>query len=321
MNLEEIKEHIINCGYKYEYNNVFHKNKQTKLSNYADNFGIQWNIFQKTQFDSFTGLDQTEERLKKCSNWDFDNLKEKLILELGSGAGRFTEIFVKYGAIIISVELSSAAYANAKNNQCDSLFIIRESLLELNLGTLKFDYVFSYGVAQHVPDALKVYETATHFLKKEKGLLSIDHYLKRLPRYIPCFLYNSKYLWRPITKNIPPKTLYKILKIFVSIYLPFDIFIKKIFPYKIYRLIRLIIPIPIFNYYKSSAQGYKVKQDYESLYEWSLMDTFDALSAKYDEPWTLHTMQKVAKHLRLSKYSIKIVRKNGNGLVLNGIGK
>ena len=48
------------------------------------------------------------------------------------------------------------------------------------------------------------------------------------------------------------------------------------------------------------------------------MDTFDRLGAKYDQPWTKSKLEKVASKLNLSKYSIKIVTNNGNGLVLNG---
>ena len=34
---------------------------------YAQNFGLQWNEFQLTQFDSDSGLPLTENRLKECS--------------------------------------------------------------------------------------------------------------------------------------------------------------------------------------------------------------------------------------------------------------
>ena len=37
-------------------------------NDYAENFGLQWNEFQLTQFDSHSGLPLTEERLKECSS-------------------------------------------------------------------------------------------------------------------------------------------------------------------------------------------------------------------------------------------------------------
>ena len=52
---------------------------------------------------------------------------------MGSGAGRFTEIFLKYGALVVSVEISSAAYANARNNNSQNLFVVKDNaIIRLN---------------------------------------------------------------------------------------------------------------------------------------------------------------------------------------------
>ena len=52
-----------------------------------------------------------------------------------------------------------------------------------------------------------------------------------------------------------------------------------------------------------------------------MMDTFDMLGAKYDEPWTIDQLKSVAMGLDLENYEVKTVTKNGNGLVLNGLAK
>ncbi len=49
-----------------------------------------------------------------------------------------------------------------------------------------------------------------------------------------------------------------------------------------------------------------------------LLDTFDRLSAKYDEPWTKKRLIKFSKKLPLSSVQIKIKTDNANGLILNG---
>ena len=146
------------------------------------------------------------------------SLKEKLLLEMGSGAGRFTEIFLKYGAIVVSVELSNAAYVNYRNNKNKNLFIVKDSLLNFNLLVVKFDYVFCYGVAQHVPEPINVYKTGVKHLKSNTGLLTIDHYWKRLGNKIPCFIYYNKYLWRPLTTKLYPKFLLNLIKIISIIF-------------------------------------------------------------------------------------------------------
>ena len=61
--------------------------------NYAKNFGLQWNTFQLTQFDSHSSLPLKEKRLRECSEWELKKLKGKLVLEIGSGAGRWVHIY------------------------------------------------------------------------------------------------------------------------------------------------------------------------------------------------------------------------------------
>ncbi|MBL18398.1 MAG: SAM-dependent methyltransferase, partial [Flavobacteriaceae bacterium] len=63
------------------------------LNDYCENFYLQWKSFSNTQFDSFTGLNLTYDRFKKNTLWKESEMKGKRVLELGSGAGRFTEIF------------------------------------------------------------------------------------------------------------------------------------------------------------------------------------------------------------------------------------
>ena len=50
-------------------------------------------------------------------------IKNKLIIELGSGAGRFTEILLSAGCYVISVEMSDAIYVNSSNNKSILLYI------------------------------------------------------------------------------------------------------------------------------------------------------------------------------------------------------
>ena len=75
-----------------------------RLEDYSSNFGLQWNEFPITQFDSHTGFPLTKNRLLSSSEWDLNEIKDKLIIELGSGAGRFTEILISAGS---QIELTS----------------------------------------------------------------------------------------------------------------------------------------------------------------------------------------------------------------------
>ena len=65
-------------------------------TNYAVAFGDQRNRFPKAQLDSYTGVSLAETRLARCMQGHLSNLKGKKVLEVGSGAGRFTEILLKH---------------------------------------------------------------------------------------------------------------------------------------------------------------------------------------------------------------------------------
>src|SRR3954451_10272151 len=74
---------------------------------YARSFGFQWQMHAHTQLDSHSGKDISRRRLLETSKWASD-LSGQVILEAGSGAGRFTEILAGTGAAIISFDLSAA---------------------------------------------------------------------------------------------------------------------------------------------------------------------------------------------------------------------
>ena len=66
------------------------------------------------------------------SGWSFNELKDKLIIELGSGAGRFTEILLSSQCYVVSIEMSSAIHANALNNKSNKIIYIKTSLNNLS---------------------------------------------------------------------------------------------------------------------------------------------------------------------------------------------
>src|SRR5258705_10315219 len=86
--------------------------------NYTDNFGFQWNKFQKTQLDRESkNLNLSKDRFFTATNWDKEDLSGKDVLEVGSGAGRFTQIVLDYTkANLYSLDYSDAVSANYRNN-------------------------------------------------------------------------------------------------------------------------------------------------------------------------------------------------------------
>ncbi len=88
-------------------------------SNYADNFGMQWNLFRQTQLDSHSGQSISRDRFWKATGWDPQAMAGRWVLDCGCGAGRFAEIALGAGAKVIALDYSSAVdacYANWKDH-------------------------------------------------------------------------------------------------------------------------------------------------------------------------------------------------------------
>jgi SAM-dependent methyltransferase len=274
--------------------------------NYAINFGIQWNKFKSTQLDSQSGLTITHHRLWENTKWPAEKLQDKVILEAGSGAGRFTEILLKTGATVVSLDLSNAVDANYDNNYGKhegDLFIVQANIYDIPFKDGYFDYVFCYGVIQHTPDPdltyFKIFQKV-----KPGGSISIDSY-RDYGR--PRFAIHYKYSWRKITTKIKPHTLLRIIKFYMPFWLPIDIALKKL-PFKIGSQLLYVFPIPCWNYYGRFDLKYK------ALLNWAVMDTFDALGATYDQPKTKEQIQKM---IESPENAFSEVFYGSNGIVAN----
>ncbi|MBK7966361.1 MAG: class I SAM-dependent methyltransferase [Bacteroidetes bacterium] len=125
-------------------------------NNYASAFGLQWKTFTKTQLDSQVGLPVTKDRVERCLGHPLNNLKDKSLLEVGCGAGRFTELLVDAGAYVHAVDLSIAVEANLENiGKKLNYKIAQASVYDLPFPDNSFDIVFCLGVIQHTPDPEK----------------------------------------------------------------------------------------------------------------------------------------------------------------------
>lgn len=268
--------------------------------NYTDNFGLQWNAFRSTQLDSFTGRPITADRFWSNTKWKLEELAGKTVLEIGSGAGRFTEILLQAGAKVVSLDYSNAVDANFKNNaHKGDLFLIQGDLFNMPFKDNYFDFVFCHGVLQHTPDPEKAFYAIEKKLKPG-GKISIDVY-HRDGKIRP---WKSKYIWRPITTKISPPHLLAFLKVFIPLWLPFDTVIKVIPVLRNY----LGAIVPCWNYFY-------LKIPLKQKVQWAIMDTFDALAAAYDNPVT---MPEVVNWFKKCGYKEFEVFEGGNGVVGNG---
>lgn len=269
---------------------------------YAGNFGLQWNTFRSTQLDSATGLPLSFNRFWNNTRWKPKDVYGKTVLEVGSGAGRFTEVLLDAGANVVSFDLTNAVDANWKNNrEKGDLFLYQGDLYHIPFPDEYFDFVFCYGVLQHTPNPSSAYRHIFSKLKRG-GHLSIDYY--RRFRW-PNVWATPKYLWRPITRRMNPEKLLAVIRAYIPTWLPIDSVVRRI-PYIGPRLLA-IVPIPCWNYLHLGLTPAQRR-------EWAIMDTFDALAARFDYPKTIDEVQEM---IASSENAESLVFYGSNGIVAN----
>jgi SAM-dependent methyltransferase len=270
---------------------------------YADAFGLQWNIFRSTQLDSRSGRKISFLRFWEGTRWKPRDLYGKHVLEAGSGAGRFTEVMLDAGAKIATFDLSEAVVANRKNNRANGdVTFFQADIYDIPCADAFFDYVFCYGVLQHTPDPDRAFQALVKKIKPG-GCISIDFYLKH-DRLDP--FNQPKYFWRRWTVGMHPEKLLARIRAYMPIWLPIDTFLRRI-PYFGAKLLAAL-RIPCWNYLRSGLTR-------EQRLEWAILDTFDALSARYDTPRTLDEVRNmVAQAQDLIGAEIFY---GGNGVIAN----
>jgi len=258
-------------------------------SNYADNFGMQWNLFSKTQLDSYSGHPISKKRFWDSTGWLSDELKDKWILDVGCGSGRFAEVALSSGANVVAIDYSSAVdacYSNLSNHS--NFFVIQANIYSLPFADETFDYVYSLGVLQHTPNVKESFKALIPLIKPG-GKICVDYYEKSIKS-----LLHPKYILRPITKKIDKKLLFKLICLLVPSLLFLSNFFKKI-PF-IGNLVSRFIPVANYkNIFPLS---------YSQLREWAVLDTFDWLSPTYDNPQSFKSARNLMEEADLKDIEI-----------------
>lgn len=246
--------------------------------NYTNNFGLEWNKHSRTQYDETSGFDISGERFQNETGWG-KVLTNELILEAGSGSGRFTKHAVETGAMVVSFDYSAAVEANYRSNgQNGNLLIVQASIFEMPFETGYFDRTFCFGVLQHTPDPRKAFHCLVQSIKKG-GHISSDIYLKSFAKvYL-----SPKYLIRRYTKDMNPERLYRLTEKYVSFMWPLSKRLMKI-P-KLGKMINWRLMIADYSSILKNADEKKLK-------EWAILDTYDMISPAYDFPATSNTFKK-----------------------------
>lgn len=244
-------------------------------SNYAENFGMQWNKFRQTQLDSYSGHTISADRFWKSTGWMPESLNDRWVLDIGCGAGRFAEVALKAGAKLVALDYSGAVdacYANL--GHYPNLHVIQGDVYALPLPRQSFSFVYSLGVLQHTPDVAKAFAAMPPMLAAGGGLC-VDFYQRSWKSALL-----PKYWLRPITKRLAQERLFSTLQNWVP---------------KLLSCSRVFGRVPALG---SGLKRLVPVADYEGILplseqqrkEWALLDTFDWLAPEYDNPQTPQTV-------------------------------
>jgi len=264
--------------------------------NYTSAFGRQWKIYSEVQLDSKNNTTISEDRISIALGKSLDSIKGLKIIEAGSGAGRFTEILLKYGAKVYSFDLSEAVEANLKNNSGNpNLTIFQADIEKIPFEDNFFDISLCLGVMQHTRDTEVSLSELTRVTKKN-GMILFDHYQKHIGQYLSLYL-----LYWFIIKNMPASVQHKITTSLTKAFFPIHWFFRK------NRLMQFILRriSPISFYYGI----FDLTKDQH--FEVSLLDTHDKNTDHFKRMVTKKQLCKIIKKFNFKSFKIF---KGGTGL-------
>jgi 2-polyprenyl-3-methyl-5-hydroxy-6-metoxy-1,4-benzoquinol methylase len=271
---------------------------------YAAGFGLEWTIHSDTQLDSRTGRTVSKERLERCIGAPASSLSGSRVLEVGCGAGRFTELLVEGGALVHAIDLSRAVDVNRANiGFADNYRVAQADLLAAPFPDGSFDYVICLGALQHTPNP----EESIRALWRKVGpggTLIIDHYTWSLSRAT-----KLDSLLRPIIKRQPPRAAKSTTDFLVRIFFPLHWAVRNTKP--------TIRGVPLLQMLLSrispASWNYPVSPHLpkEYHYESSRLDTFDHLADRYKRLRTRGQIRKALESLGAVEVE---VWKGGNGI-------
>jgi SAM-dependent methyltransferase len=264
------------------------------VENYAKSFGLEWLRHSRTQVDKFNGTNISRDRFFEFTRWP-QRLSGEMVLEAGSGSGRFTQVLLDTGARVVSFDYSAAVHANAQNNgNSDRLTLFRGDIFAIPFAPHSFDRVVCLGVLQHTPDAKRAFDSLVSMVRPG-GHLAVDIYRVALVSVL-----HPKYMLRPLRHLLTADRLYALCVRVVPALVRVKAAVRKI-PLVGVPLAHMFVPVPDYR-------GRLPLTDEQSL-EWSQLDLFDMISPAHDHPVTRRTIERWCKDARLQDVEIDVVSK------------
>jgi len=205
INFDKEKESLrcpkCNRNYKIK-NGIVNFSDESFDNKTSENFGFSWSKFP----------DIYKKEKKDFLHWIYPVKKSffnnKVVLDAGCGNGLHAKMASEFGAkAVAGIDIASSvkfARENTKNN--DDIVILKANIYSMPFKKESFDYVYSIGVIQHLPDREKAIKALVSKVKKG-GSLSLWVYGYEGTSFVRLFIEPIRKI---LNKLFPPKIIYII---------------------------------------------------------------------------------------------------------------
>jgi ubiquinone/menaquinone biosynthesis C-methylase UbiE len=243
----------------------------SKASEYADTFDRQWNSFATVQIDNVS-FKESAYRFKTEMGWGPDLIKDKSVIEIGCGAGRFLDIVRRSGAqLIVGVDITGAVEAAHRNvGESANVLIVQADVYALPFEKNTFDMAYSIGVLHHTPKPEAAFDHMA-IQVREEGYIGVSLYENSLYdrpdrnsiKVATIELFWALNIWRcelfrTITTKIPERYAITYCRTVIP-------FLHKLNKVPMLRWLRYLLPSTCYR---------------NLPVEWSMVDTMDTYSTK-----------------------------------------
>lgn len=256
-----------------------------EAAHYASTFGLQWKKYRDVQIDRLNGTRNSYNHLETFTQGDLSVFDNAICLEIGSGAGRFTDYLVDLCRFVITIEPTQALTVNAALG-APNLVGAHADLFRVPIRKEKIDVVFCRGVTQHTRDPKEAIRRLFNYVRPG-GIVLFDVYPLRW--YTP---FVTKYWLRPFLRHVDAVRFTR----FAERAVPSLLDLKK-------RVISPILPdgmlgrnignqvIPVADFTQVQSM------DPQQQLLWSILDTVDMYTPRYDKPMTFQSIVNTLKQI------------------------
>jgi uncharacterized protein YbaR (Trm112 family) len=237
---------------------------------YAASFGDEWHRFRTVQLDSANGTTESADGFALKTGLGLGDVRGRLVLDAGVGAGRYAEVMARWGAEVVGVDLTRAVDAAAENlRTLPAAHLVQADIFALPFPDETFDLAYSIGVLHHTPDTAAAFRHVAGVVKKGGQFAVYVYQAAGLARYFSD-------IFRTVSTRLPRPIVYYLSTAAVPLY-----FLHRV-PV-IGRVSRTVLPTNIHPNWR-----------------WRWLDTFDWYTPQYQ--WK-HRYPEVIRWFREAGFS------------------